>query len=85
MAKEKLNPPLIANKLNAQAGDNIVIPFTMNKSVGLAQVDNLVILVKTVSTGAEVGTYTCNKGSLYFKDNYYYATFEGIGQYLQIG
>jgi len=85
MANEKLNPPLLDGKINAQVGDHIVVPFTMNRAVGLAQFRSVTMMIKTVSTGVEIGSFTCDKSSLYFKDKHYVATFLNAGVGLQIG
>lgn len=56
MANTKLNPPIIESKLNAFAGTRLVIPFTLSKAVGAADFDGVQLLIKTVSTGREIGT-----------------------------
>lgn len=51
----KLYPPSIDGKLPACDSESLIIPFTMNKSVGMAEVGGMSAVVKTISTGKEIG------------------------------
>ena len=56
MATTKLFPPLLDPKLPAFAGDELRIPFSMNRTVGSGDAQGARIMVKTVSTGKILGT-----------------------------
>ena len=47
----KLFPPMIESKLPAFAGAEMRIPFTMNRAVGLSQVKQMSVIIKTSQTG----------------------------------
>ena len=81
----KLNPPIVDGTIDAQVGEHIVIPFTMNRAVALSEVSAVKMIVKTVSTGVELGQYICDKSSIYFKNNHYIATFLDAGKIMQVG
>ncbi len=49
----KLSPPHINSKLPAFCGNTLIIPFTLNRAVGFNQFENVVAIVKTVSTGTQ--------------------------------
>ena len=49
----KLNPPQISGKLPAFYGNELIIPFDLNRSVGFNQFDSMVAIVKTVSTNTQ--------------------------------
>ena len=49
----KLNPPQINGKLPAFYGNELIIPFNLNRSVGFNQFDRMVAIVKTVSTNTQ--------------------------------
>lgn len=51
----KLYPPSIEGKLPACGGDLLVIPFNMNRVVGIEEVGGMVAVIKTISTGSVVG------------------------------
>lgn len=51
----KLYPPYIEGKLPACGGDSLVIPFEMNRSVSVTNVGGIVAIIKTVTTGREIG------------------------------
>jgi hypothetical protein len=51
----KLNPPIIENIIPAQSNlYGIMVPFVMNKSVGMAEVKSIKALIKTVQTNTEI-------------------------------
>lgn len=50
----KLNPPQISGKLPAFYGNELIIPFSLNRAVGFNQFDSMVAIVKTVSTNTQV-------------------------------
>ena len=52
----KLYPPSIEGKLPACAGQSLIIPFTMNRSVGMSQIGGMALIIKTVQTGRTLGT-----------------------------
>lgn len=54
----KLYPPSIEGKLPACGGDSLVIPFMMNRAVGVEEVGGMVATIKTISTGRVVGALT---------------------------
>lgn len=49
----KLNPPQISGKLPAFYGNELIIPFDLNRSVGFNQFDSMVAIIKTVSTNTQ--------------------------------
>lgn len=52
----KLYPPNIEGKLPAQSGTVLRIPFRLNRSVGINEVDCVIARIKTVSTSSWKGT-----------------------------
>ena len=46
----RLYPPYIEGKISAQTGDELTIPFQMNRSVGPNEFDYITAQIKTVST-----------------------------------
>ena len=88
----KLNPPIVDNKSPAQVSlIGITIPFVMNKSVGWADFDSVVMILKTVQTNQQLAILECTRDSLYVKDGVYQAYFESnknlpllIGQYYKV-
>lgn len=55
----KLYPPYIEGKIPAQAGGDLYIPFQLNRTMSISDIKNYKItaLIKTVSTGLEVGSF----------------------------
>lgn len=49
----RLNPPQINGKLPAFYGNELIIPFTLNRVVGFNQFDSMVAIIKTVSTNTQ--------------------------------
>ena len=88
----KLNPPIVDSKSPAQVSlIGITIPFVMNKSVGWADFDSVVMILKTVQTNQQLAILECTRDSLYVKDGVYQAYFESnknlpllIGQYYKV-
>lgn len=61
MASEKLFPPILNTKLPAFVGNNMTIPFTMNKTVSIGDISGMKIIVKTAQTGKTIGEIDGNK------------------------
>ena len=49
----RLNPPQLNGRLPAFYGNELIIPFDLNRSVGFNQFDSMVAIVKTVSTNSQ--------------------------------
>lgn len=97
----RLYPPYIEGKISAQTGDELAIPFQMNRSVGLDEFDYITAQIKTVSTNQLIGFYSSYKivnNIAYFtiplntlligqhyKVQLAYTTNENIGYYSTVG
>jgi hypothetical protein len=55
----KLFPPILDSKLPAFTGEVIKIPFTMNKTVSLADIAGMSLIIKTATTGRVLRTLEC--------------------------
>lgn len=53
----KIYPPQLDSKIPAQTGTELKIPFQFNRGVDKNSIKALVLLIKTVSTNKEVGTF----------------------------
>lgn len=49
----KLNPPILASKLPAFYGNQLIVPFALNRAVGFNQFNAIKAIVKTVSTNTK--------------------------------
>lgn len=78
----KLNPPIIENTLPACYRDDkgmvmITIPFTMNRSVSIAQVCGFELKIKTIQTGSHLYTITStNPNNYVMNEKECYVIFE---------
>ncbi len=54
----KLYPPYIEGKIRAQSGGELYIPFRLNRAISSSEASVMTLLLKTVSTGTTIGTYT---------------------------
>lgn len=75
---KRLYPPYIEGKITAQTGNEIAIPFEMNRAVSAADYESIAVRIKTVSTDHLVGEFESCKvvgNTAYFS----------AGQNLQIG
>lgn len=78
----KLYPPHIEGKLPACAGNALLIPFIMNKSVNENQIGGMVAFIKTISTGRIIATLT--QGTLVKSNKGYVASFDNEKENNQI-
>ena len=81
----KLNPPQVEEKIVAQYGNTIIIPFLMNRSVGMSDFDNMVLIIKSVQNDTVIKKVNTEKQAIYYKDAHYCITFLIDDNLLKIG
>ena len=52
----KLFPPILENKLPAQSGESLSIPFKLNPAVGTSDTSQVIAILKSAQTNREIGT-----------------------------
>ena len=72
----KLSPPYLEGSIVAQYDNNLVIPFKLNRAVGINSVKNIYARIKTVATGKWLGTIKADMFSKSITDVDYKATFK---------
>jgi hypothetical protein len=73
---ERLSAPLLDNKIIAQTNiKELIIPFTMSRSVGEMEYDSIELILKSAQSNIELCTLSCPRKLVYKKDGEYWGTF----------
>ena len=74
---ERLSAPLLDNKIIAQTNiKELIIPFTMSRSVGEMEYDSIELILKSAQSNIELCTLSCPRELVYKKDGEYWGTFQ---------
>lgn len=71
----RLSPPQIGSKIPAFYGESLSVPFILNKAVSIAQVKNIAIIIRTVSTNSQIMTGYATSYYYNYDKHCYYANF----------
>jgi hypothetical protein len=71
----RLSPPQISSKIPAFYGESLSVPFMLNKAVSIAQVKNIAIIIRTVSTNSQIMTGYATSYYYNYDKHCYYANF----------
>lgn len=73
---QKLPPPYLDGVVPAQAGNSLLIPFMMNRAVGINHVYKIGMRIKTIASNKIVGYITTTEFSRAVGEAFYQATFD---------
>lgn len=86
----KLYPPIVNTSLPAFVGEDLMIPFKLNKAVGIAEVFGISLILKTVTTNKIIDTSQVVLQDIEWTSNISVAHFKipndivSIGQYYKV-